>query len=134
MSLRVQIQRKIQTTLDGLRYYAVFYDKASGLPEISTTLVDPSSLICNELGCTFSRSPGRNNDYTINDWQFQAIMSFTREVDVTEALFDINLNFTYDEKMVIIDLNNVSTVQHPVEQGPHEGTEVVMNFTVRIKT
>ena len=138
MSLRTDIQTRIIQALKGGNYPVVTYS-SSGLPVTGTQTLVPE-VVCNEIEGQIVRAGGSGSGYVMQGWVFEALVKFSKEVDVTDSLMDFSLSYVYTDPTdssktyaVMIVFNSQYTSEHPVTQGSHTGTRVKLSFIVNIK-
>jgi len=139
MSLRTDIQTRIINKLKSGDYPQVKYDKRSDLPETGYQKLEPS-VVCNEVEGQVNAATGAGTGYVMNGWRFEALMKFSKEVDVTDWLMTFNLTYVYTDPndatktyAVFIVLDSNYSVEHPANDGSHQGTSVKLSFVANVK-
>lgn len=131
MSLRTDIQTRIIRKIRDYSFTPVTYD-TGGYPAEGLSPLLPE-IICNETGGDVTQNLGRDNNYVLHNWRFETVLTFQKEVDVTDFLMGFNLTFTSGRYAVIIVLGTSYSVEHPVTQGSHTGTKATITFVANVK-
>ena len=132
--MRVQIQNKITGVCQNGTFAKVTYGKSDKLAVKSSTDFLTPAVAVNEISGTSTTSKSgnaRGSDRTMANWQFEAHLKFTSEVDtyyfLTKELKRVSL--TYDNTRAVIKAVG-QPVEHPPRQGSHNGTQLVLTFSV----
>lgn len=132
--MRVQIQNKITEICQNGTFAKVTYGKSDKLAVKSTTDFLIPAVIVNEVSGTASSSSAgnaRDGDLTMTNWQFEAHLKFTSEVDtyhfLTKQLKRVSL--THDNTRAVMRTVG-QPVEQPPRQGSHNGTQLVLTFSV----
>lgn len=132
--LSTAIKNKISSICSAGKFYAVVY---SGKTASNGGLVAPSSVVVNDLAGTVSRSVrqgARDGRGALTNWIFEARIAFDSEVSfstfLTEELKQVS--FTYQNEIRVVMVPGFQTSEPP-RQGAHNGTELVITFTVNTR-
>ncbi len=132
--MRVQIQNKITELCKNGTFAEVTYGKSDKLATKSDTIFLEPVVAVNEVSGTSTNvasGNARGSDRTMVNWQFEAHLKFTREVDtyyfLTKELKRVSL--TYDNTRAVIKAVG-QPVEHPPRQSSHNGTQLVLTFSV----
>lgn len=132
--MRIQIQNKITEICQNGTFAKVTYGKSDKLAVKSDTEFLVPAVAVNEVSGTSTDSKvgnARSGERTMSNWQFEAHLKFTSEVDtyyfLTEQLKRVS--FTYGNTRAIIRAVG-QPVEHPPRQGSHAGTQLVLTFSV----
>ena len=135
--MRTAIQNKITQICRSGTFPKVSYDSSSKQATKSTTNFLVPAVVVNEVAGSPSKSVrhgARDSKYSISNWQFEARLKFTSEVDtylfLTEELKPVA--FIFDNTRVSIESIGVP-VAHPPRQGSHNGTEMVITFVINTR-
>ena len=134
--LKDAIQKKITQLCQTGSFYPITY--TNSVPSTDTdNPVSPSSIVVNQISGSLSRSVRRNardGRAVMVDWSFEARLKFDTEVDsdkfLTEELTAVH--FTYNNE-VRVSATPSFQAGEPPRQGPHLGTELVINFTINTR-
>lgn len=132
--MRIEIQNRINALCLAGTFARVSYAKTTDIATASTSDFLEPRVVLNEIGGTLtpalSRSP-RSRSFTQDNWLFEARLKFQSEVDITYFLeneLDV-IAFTYDNQR--IRTNNIGyQIEHPPRQGSHNGTELILTFSL----
>lgn len=132
--MRVQIQNKITELCQNGTFAKITYGKSDKLAVKSTTDFLVPAVVVNEVSGTTTNAKvnnARSGLRTMDNWQFEAHLKFTSEVDTYNFLTtDMQrISFTYDNTRAIIKAVG-QPVEHPPRQGSHNGTQLVLTFSV----
>lgn len=135
--MRTKVQNKIYGICTDGTFAKVTYDSASKIATKSTTEFLTPAVVVNEISCSPSKSTvhgSRDGDLGLSNWRFEARLKFTSEVDtylfLTKELKSVS--FTDENTRIKIESVGVPVV-HPPRQGSHNGTEMVLTFSVTPK-
>lgn len=132
MSLRTAIQNRIIGTLKNGNYPMVTYTSEGYSQEIANTLTP--EVVCNEVEASFNGPTQSSTVYVVSDWQFEALMKFSKEVDIVDFLIEnINLTFTHDSYAVVLESQSFCVLDQPATQGSHSGTQAKITFVANVK-
>lgn len=132
--LTTAIQNAITEICESGTFPVVTYaDKVAS----STGSEAPSSIVVNQLSGSVSRSVrngARDGKASLTDWQFEARLKWDSEVDFSNFLTDElkQVAFTYqnETRVVVVPAFQAGV---PPRQGAHNGTELVITFTVNTR-
>lgn len=97
----------------------------------------PSSIVINELAGNVSRSVrqgARDGKASLVNWVFEARLKWDSEIDFSEFLTDElkQVAFTYQNETRVVMVPSFQAGVPP-RQGAHNGTELVITFTVNTR-
>lgn len=132
--LTTAIQNKITGICEAGTFPVVTYvDKVAS----STGSEAPSSIVINELAGNVSRNVSqgaRDGKASLVNWVFEARLKWDSEVDFSEFLTDElkQVAFTYQNETRVVMVPSFQAGVPP-RQGAHNGTELVITFTVNTR-
>lgn len=136
--MRVAIQNKILEVCRGGVFPKVTYNKTTQQATVSDSIFLTPNVVVNETAAALSSSVAgnaRSSDRTMDGWNFEARLKFTSEVSTYQFLTQElkRISFTHDNTRVVI--NSIGQpIEHPPQQGSHNGTQLVLTFSVKTKT
>ena len=134
--MRIEVQNRILLACQTGTFEEIEYGKTSKVASKRGTFQEPKIAV-NEIASTPSQSirhGARDGQMGLSNWRFEARLKFTSEVD-TYAFMTTQLNpisFTHDNTRIKIKSVGVPVV-HPPRQGSHNGTEMVITFSVNTR-
>lgn len=131
--MRTEVQNRIYDVCRTGTFAKVSYDTVTNLAQKSTTDFLVPEVVVGEISSSPSKSivhGARDGRMGLADWQMEARLKFTSEVDtyyfLTEELRAVV--FTYENTRIKISVG--TPVAQPPRHGSHNGTEIVLTFTI----
>lgn len=94
-------------------------------------------VVVNEISSVPSKSTAhgsRSGDMGLSNWRFEAHLKFTNEVDTYEFLTTQLKPISFVHDNIRIRIGSIgSPVGHPPRQGSHNGTEMLITFSVNTR-
>ncbi len=132
MGLRTSIQARLIGLFKVNQYEIVTY--TDGIPSVGHGMETPK-VICNETSAGILAGVGSSTTYSLDGWAFDLICDFKNEIDYSDFIDSLeNLSFAVDnEHLATITIGNTVIVEHPPQQGLHNGTQLRFGINVDIK-
>ena len=132
--LTTDIQNRIKDVVEAGTFPVVTY---SGNTASTGASESPSSIVINELAGNVSRAVSqgaRDGKASLVNWVFEARLKWDSEVDFSEFLTDElkQVAFTYQNETRVVMVPGFQAGVPP-RQGAHNGTELVITFTVNTR-
>ena len=136
MSVRTEIQKKIQELVQDGTFKKISYDTAH-LPIEEVGVLSPKSVYCNEVGAGLSNSASKgatNSGFVLTDWRFECVAQFTAEVDVSDFMINElkTLNFNTNDLVVTVTPGSYN-VEHSPRNASHNGTKLTIGLTANTR-
>ena len=132
MGLRTSIQARLIALFKVDQYEIVTY--ANGIPSVGHGTETPK-VVCNETSAGIVAGTGHSTTYTLDGWAFDLICDFKNEVDYSDFIDNLeNLSYAVDnDHLAEIVIGSTVIVEHPPQQGTHNGTQLRFGINVDIK-
>lgn len=132
--MRTEIQNKLYELCKDGTFAKVTYTKGTDLAVKSTTEFLTPSVVVGETSGTLTsaiaRSP-RERGFTHDGLTFEARLKFTSEVDVSYFLEnELNIVVFSVDNTKVRTTNIAYVISQPPRQGSHNGTEMVITFSL----
>ena len=136
--MRAEIQNKILGICQNGTFAQMEYNKTTKAVSkvVPEELLTPK-VVVNETSSVPSQSVvhgARTGDIGLSNWRFEAHLKFTSEVDTYVFLTTQLKPISFVHGNVRIRVGSIgSPVVHPPRQGSHNGTEILITFSVNTR-
>lgn len=132
MGLRTTIQARLIALFKVDSFEIVKY--SDGIPSVGHGTETPT-VVCNAVSAGITAGTGGHTTYDLTGWIFDLRCDFKNEVDYSDFIESLeNMSFAVDDNhLAQITIGSNVIVNHPPQQGAHNGTQLNFNINVDIK-